>query len=119
MKNNTKTKTNFLQVKRNEGLEAGGHIRQQGKKSHKKRTIKDYENIVTEANQNQKIKTLIVFDKNNSNSIKYLALKKTAEVNVKMLTFTKLSLASFVYDVIDVFMHFLMNTYEVFLKKMT
>ena len=53
---------------------------------------------------------MIDFDKSNSNSIKSLAVKKNINVKVKsrfmngkMLTFAKISLASFFYDVIDVF----------------
>ena len=77
---------------------------------HKKRSIKDYENHVAKANQNQKIKTLIDFDENNSNCIKSLAVKKNTTVKVrsrfmngKMLMFVKVTLASFIDDVIDVF----------------
>ena len=50
---------------------------------------------------------LIDFDKNNCNSIKLLAVKMNANVKVtsefmngKMLTFSKISLASFIYDII-------------------
>ena len=65
---------------------------------------------MTEANQGQKVKIIIDFDKNNSNSIKALSVKKITNIkvisrfmNCKMLMFAKVSLISFVYDVIDVF----------------
>ena len=61
---------------------------------------------MAEATQNQKID----FNKNNSNSIKSLAMKKNTTVKVtsrfmngKMLMFAKVTLVSFIYDVIDVF----------------
>lgn len=58
---------------------------------------------MAKANQNQKIKTLIDFNENNSNSIKSLAVKKNTTVKVrsrfmsgKMLMFPKVTLASFI-----------------------
>ena len=92
------TKINSLQVKGNVYLylEAVGRIKEQEKKSHGKRTMKDYKTRIIKVNQNQIIKALIDFDKNNSNSIKSLAVKKNTDVNVtsrfmsrKMLTFEK------------------------------
>ena len=53
---------------------------------------------------------MIDFDQKNCNSIKSIALKSDLNVNVtsrfingKMLTFAKVSLRSFIYDMIDVF----------------
>ena len=60
--------------------------------------------------QDRRIKTMIDFEYNASNSIKSLAIKKNTNVKVtsrfikgKMLMFAKLSIKSFVYDMIDVF----------------
>ena len=58
----------------------------------------------------RKVKKLIDFNKNNCSSIKSLAIKKNTKVkvrskfmNTKLLMFVKISLASFVDDMIDVF----------------
>ena len=60
--------------------------------------------------QDRRIKTMIDFEYNASNSIKSLAIKKKTNVKVtsrfikgKMLMFAKLSIKSFAYDMIDVF----------------
>ena len=60
-----------------------------------------------------KVKRLIDFNKNNCNSIKYLAVKKNA---IKNLIFSKISFASFIQDVIDVFVIPEDNTRGAFLK---
>lgn len=52
-----------MKVKRNG--KAIGRIWEHEKKSYGKKTIKDYNPRVTEVNQNQKVKTLIDFAKNN------------------------------------------------------
>ena len=64
------------------------------------------ENLV----KNKKIKTIIDFVKNECNSIKSVIVKGDTNIEVswhfikgKMLMFEKLSLKSFVYDMIDVF----------------
>ena len=58
----------------------------------------------------KKTKTMIDFDKNECNSIKSIIIKTDTNIDVssrfikgKMLMFAKLSLKSFVYDMIDVF----------------
>ena len=58
----------------------------------------------------KKIKTMIDFDHNECNSIKSIIVKGDTNIDVssrfikgKMLMFAKLSLKSFVYDMIDVF----------------
>ena len=77
----------------------------------KKRIKKDDFDLRTEKLlQDRRIKTMIDFEYNASNSIKSLAIKKNTNVKVtsrfikgKMLMFAKLSIKSFVYDMIDVF----------------
>ena len=77
----------------------------------KKRIIKDDLDLRTEKLlKDRRIKTMIDFENNNCNSIKSLAVKKNTNVKVtsrfikgKMLMFAKLSIKSFVYDMIDVF----------------
>ena len=60
---------------------------------------------------NQKVKSLIDFDEENSCSIRSITIEKNKKVslttqflNGKMLMFDKVSIKSFVYDLMDVFM---------------
>ena len=71
----------------------------------------DYDARKNNALINQKVKSLIDFDDQHSASIKSIAVEKTAKINLttrflngKMLMFSKVSVKSFVYDMIDVFM---------------
>ena len=57
------------------------------------------------------MKSLIGFDEEYSHSIRLVAIEKSSKVNLttrflngKMLMFSKFSVKSFVYDLIDVFM---------------
>ena len=82
------------------------------RKKIKKRTkLVDFTDRKNEALTNQKVKSLIDFDEEYSSSIRSIAIKKSSKVNLtsgflngKMLMFSKLSIKSFVYDLIDVFM---------------
>ena len=83
------------------------------RKSKKRKLTKNVETKLEDAFKNKAIKTMIDFDGKESNSIKFIALKVNTNVNVtsrfingKMLTFAKISLKSFVYDMIDVFFSF-------------
>ena len=76
----------------------------------RKRTIVDYMDMQEQAQKNNKIKSMIDFDEEHTNSIKSLAIEKKSNVTLttrfmkgKMLMFAKTSLQSFVYDMIDVF----------------
>ena len=75
--------------------------------------------------KNKKVKTMIDFDKRESNSIESIVVNSSTMLDVstrfckgKMLMFAKMSLKSFVYDIIDVFV-FLMIKSKVFLIKTT
>ena len=80
-------------------------------KKRRKRIKKDDLDLRTEKLlKDRRIKTMIDFEYNASNSIKSIAIKKNTNVKVtsrfikgKMLMFAKLSIKSFVYDMIDVF----------------
>ena len=69
----------------------------------------EIDTLVEDALKNKKIKTMYDFDKSECYSIKSIAAKSSETVKVssrfkgKMLMFAKLSLKSFVYDMIDVF----------------
>ena len=66
---------------------------------------------VSDMIKSKKIKTMIDFDKRESNRIKSIVVNSSTTVDVsstrfckgKMLMFAKMSLKSFVYDIIDVF----------------
>ena len=71
----------------------------------------DFTETQNKALTNQKVKSLIDFDEKYSSSIRSIAIKKSSKVNLtsrflngKMLMFSKLSITSSVYDLIDVFM---------------
>ena len=71
----------------------------------------DFTDRKNEALTNQKVKSLIDFDEEYSSSIRSIAIEKSSKVNLttrflngKMLMFSKFSIKSFVYDLIDVFM---------------
>ena len=90
-------------------IDALNSFKEKEKKS-KKRKIKDVNLQVDDAVKNKKIKTMIEFDKKECNSIKSILVKGSTTIDVssrfikgKMLMFAKLSLKSFVYDLIDVF----------------
>ena len=79
------------------------------KKSKKRKLTRDIENKLGDAFKNKKIKTIISFDKNECNSKKSIAVKRNTTVDIasrfikgKMLMFAKISLKTFVYDLIDV-----------------
>ena len=71
----------------------------------------DFTDRQNEALTNKKVKSLIDFDEEYSCSIRSIAIEKSSKVNLttrflngKMLMFSKFSIKSFVYDLIDVFM---------------
>ena len=73
-------------------------------------TLIDYVNKKNEALTNRRVKSLIDFDEENSCSIRSIAIKKSLKINLitrflngKMLMFSKVSIKSFVYDLIDDF----------------
>ena len=81
------------------------------KKNKRKLILNDYDDRKNEVLRNQKIKRLIDFDEEYSSSIKSIAIEKSTKVNLttrflngKMLMSSKVSIKSFVYDLIDVFM---------------
>ena len=92
-------------------MEAAEDFDKKKRKNMRRLNLVDYNERKSEALRNQKIKSLIDFDKEHSSSIKSLAVKQDVKIsltrrflNGKMLMFSKVSLKSFVYDLIDVFM---------------
>ena len=92
-------------------LEAAENVDKKKRKNKRKLSLVDYNKRKSEAFRNQKIKIFIDFDVEYSSSIKSLAVKQDVKINLttrflngKMLMFSKVSLKSFSYDLIDVFM---------------
>ena len=80
-------------------------------KSQNKIKIIDFVDRKSEVLTNQKVKSLIDFYEDYSCSIRSLAIEKNSKIkltawflNGKMLMFSKVSIKSFVYDLIDIFM---------------
>ena len=81
------------------------------KKRKKRSKLIDFVDGKSEALTNQKVNSLIDFDEEYSCSIRSIAIEKSSKINLttrflngKMLMFSKVSIKSFVYDLIDVFM---------------
>ena len=77
----------------------------------KRKTLHDHDTRKDEAFKNQQVKSLIDFDDEYSSSIRSVAIQKSTKINLttrflngKMLMFSKVSVKSFVYDLIDAFM---------------
>ena len=77
----------------------------------RKVTLTDYFDRIDEANEKKNVKSLIEFDHEDCNSIKAVIVKKNQNIRPttrflsgKMLMFAKVSIKSFVCDIIDVFM---------------
>ena len=104
-------KLSTLNTEKSESLEATENFDKKNKRNKKKRTLYHYLERQEEAYRNNKIKSLIDFDEEYVSSVKSLAIKKETKVNLttrflngKMLMFSKTSIQSFIYNLIDVFM---------------
>ena len=104
-------KLQTIKTERLSSLEAAEKVDQNKKKNKRKISLIDYSERKNEALTNQKVKCLIDFDDQYSASIKSIAIQKESKIhlttrflNGKMLMFSKVSVKSFVYDLIDVFM---------------
>ena len=104
-------KLNTINHDRAVGLETAKSFGQKKKNLKRKTTLTDYFQRMDEANRNTNVKSVIDFDDEHSTSIKAVMIKQNSNVKVttrftsgKMLMFAKVSIKSFVYDLIDVFM---------------
>ena len=104
-------KLNTINDQRLSDLEAAENFEKKKKKNKKRLNFVNFSERKSKALRNQKVKALIDFDEEYSSSIKSLAVKQSNKVNLttrylngKMLMFSKVSIKSFVYDLIDVFM---------------
>ena len=73
----------------------------------KRRSIKIVDDRYSDAQRNEKIKSFADFDQFNSNNVKYFPIKSNDEVSIttcftsgKMVKFTKVFLAAFIYDIL-------------------
>ena len=80
------------------------------KKKKKRAKLVDFVDRKNEAFTNQKVKSLIDFDEEYSSSIRSIATEKSSKINLttrflngKMLILSKVSIKSFVYNLIDIF----------------
>ena len=101
-------KLKTLKTERLSSYEAAEKIDQKNKK---RATLVDYVDRKNEALTNQRVKSLIDFDEEYSSSIRLIAIEKRPKINLttrflngKMLMFSKVSINSFVYDLVDTFM---------------
>ena len=103
-------KINEIENRKEENLDALECLKKKEKRGKKRKVKDDYADRKNSFLQDKKIKTMIDFKENNSASIKSLVIKRSTNIKVssrfikgKMLMFAKLSIKSFVYDLIDVF----------------
>ena len=99
-----------LEKKRLDDLDSVECLKRKERKRRKRVKKDDLDFRVDKMLKDRRTKTMIDFEYNGSTSIKSLAIKKNTNVKVtsrfikgKMLMFAKLSIKSFVYDMIDVF----------------
>ena len=104
-------KLSSLKQEQQEGLEAAKKLNEKRKNMKRKVTISDYFDRMKEVNEKANAKSLIEFDQEHSNSIKAVIVKQNQNIKPtarflsgKMLMFAKVSIKSFVCDIIDVFM---------------
>ena len=94
------------------------------KKLRKRRSIKIVDDRYSDAQRNEKIKSFADFDQFNSNNVKYFPIKSNDEVSIttcftsgKMVKFTKVFLASFIFDITDILCFPDNNLVELFKEK--
>ena len=104
-------KLQTIKTERLQQLEAAEKFDKQKKKNKKRTKLIYFIDRKNEALTNQIVKSLIDFDEEYTCSIKSVSIEKSSKINLttrflngKMLVFSKVSIKSFVYDLIDVFM---------------
>ena len=103
-------KVRSIENRRNAENEALESFKKREKKNHKKSGLNNFVDRLDVANKNEKVKSIIDFSYQDTASIKALSIKTNDKVKIttrfmkgKMLMFSKISLKSFVYDIIDIF----------------
>ena len=113
----------YLENKMEEDFDAVDPFEQNLKKGRKKRKFQDIDSKIADAVDSRKTKMILEFNNQESASIKSFAAKKNDCVKVttrflpgKMLMFAKLSLMSFIYEVLETFCFPDENVREIFKK---
>ena len=103
-------KIRSIENRRNAENEALESFKLKEKKRHQRTGLTSYVDRLDAANKNDKVKAIIDFSDQDTASIKGLSIKTNDKVKIttrftkgKMLMFSKVSLKSFVYDIIDIF----------------
>ena len=114
-------KLQTIKTERLQQLEAAEKFDKQKKKKKKRTKLIDFMDRKNEALTNQKVKSLIDFDEEYTCSIKSVAIEKSSKINLttrflngKMLMFRKVSIKSFVYDLIYVFIFSIQEIQEIY-----
>ena len=104
-------KLNSIKTEKKKNLEAAQKLQEKKKRNKRKTTVTDYFDRIDTANKKTNIKAVIDFGPCQSNSVKAMISKQNCNIKAttrflsgKMLMFAKVSIKSFVYDMIDVFM---------------
>ena len=103
-------KIRSIENRRNPENEALESFKLKEKKRHQRTGLTSYVDRLDAANKNDKVKAIIDFSDQDTASIKALSIKTNDKVKIttrfikgKMLMFSKVSLKSFAYDIIDIF----------------
>ena len=103
-------KKEYLKNKMNEYLDAVDSFEQKMKREREKRKFQDIVSKIADAVDSRKTKMILEFNNRESASIKSFAVKKNDNIKVttrilsgKILMFAKLSLMSFIYEVLETF----------------
>ena len=103
-------KIRSLDNRRSAENEAPERFKEREKKVHKKSNLTPFVDRMDNAVKNSKVKTIIDFSDQDTASIRALGVKTNDKVKMttrfikgKMLMFSKISIKSFVYDLIDIF----------------
>ena len=105
-----KSKINCIENRKRREMESLTQFKEKESKSHKKKNLYSYFDLMEKANSDLKVKNVIDFSEQDIAGVKAIAVKKRDKVKIttrfmkgKMLMFSKISLKSFVYDAIDIF----------------
>ena len=104
-------KLNSIKTEKKQNLEAAQKLQEKKKRTKRKTTVTDYFDRIDTAIKKTNVKAVIDFGACQSNSVKAMISKQNCNIKAttrflsgKMLMFAKVSIKSFVYDMIDVFM---------------
>ena len=104
------SKVSSIENRKRSETESLEKLKERESKHHKKKDLHSYFDVMDKASNDTKIKNVIDFSEQDVASVKAIAVKKKDKVKIttrfmkgKMLMFSKISLKSFVYDVIDIF----------------